>query len=120
MPGPNAPEVPMNLLRSRRSTALLLGLGLLFAAACSGGDDDATTAAAGTTGETSVGAAAPDGATSGSASNVPAAIDAASPGGALIRAAQATEAQSYRFEMDFVLSGLADMPGVSLNFGATG
>jgi len=110
----------MNLIRSRRSTALLLGLGLLFAAACSGGDDDAATAGAGTTGETSVGAAAPDGSTSGSAANVPAVLDAASPGGALIRAAQATEAQSYRFEMDFALTGLTDMPGVSLNFGASG
>lgn len=111
----------MNLIRSRRSTALLLGLGLLFAAACSGGDDDATTAtAAGTTGEASVGAAAPDASTTGSTPSVPAAIDAASPGGALVRAAQTTEAESYRFEMDFTLSGLPEMPGVSLNFGATG
>jgi hypothetical protein len=110
----------VNLTRSRRSTALLLGLGLLFAAACSGGDDEATTSVAGTAGETSVGVAAPGGSPGGSAPNVPAAIEAASPGGALIRAAQATEAQSYRFEMDFALSGLTEMPGVSLNFGASG
>lgn len=108
----------MNLIRPRLPLVLLAGLGLLCAAACSGADDSATPSTA-VEAAASVGAAA-SGGTGGELTQLGAAFDPASPGGVLIRAAQTTEAQSFRYEMDFGLSGLADMPGVSLNFSASG